>query len=249
MTAALEVERIEQLASSIDGWLTPAEGRLLYELARRADPRGGIVEIGSWKGRSTIWLAAGAKAGRGARVAAVDPHEGTSLHSEGESTEQALRRNLEAARVSDQVDVIRATSEEAATSWSRPVALLWIDGDHAYESVRRDFQLWEPYVVAGGVVALHDTLFWHGPGRVAAESLERSRRYAKLAWTDTITYATKHPAPTIGQRLGKRFAIAHRRLYRASMDNRFHRGDAFDHAWRLKHAVGRGIRRHPQQRS
>ena len=128
--------------------------------------------------------------------------------------------------------------------------MLWIDGDHAYESVRRDFELWEPRVVDGGVVALHDTLFWDGPGRVAAESLERSRRFSKLAWSDTITYATKRAEPTIAQRLEKRVAVAHRRLYRASMDNRFHLGDALDQAWRAKHAVDRRLRpdRRPRPR-
>jgi cephalosporin hydroxylase len=53
-----------------------------------------------------------------------------------------------------------ATSEEAAADWSRPISLLWIDGDHEYESVRQDLRLWEPYLLPGATVALHDTFVW-----------------------------------------------------------------------------------------
>jgi predicted O-methyltransferase YrrM len=65
---------VEAATREVDGWLGPLEGRLLYSLAADADPNGWIAEIGSWQGKSTIWLAAGARSGRGARVAAIDPH-------------------------------------------------------------------------------------------------------------------------------------------------------------------------------
>jgi predicted O-methyltransferase YrrM len=52
-----DIAEILALVETIDGWLTPKEGQLLYDLARRAPGRGAIVEIGSWKGKSTIWLA------------------------------------------------------------------------------------------------------------------------------------------------------------------------------------------------
>jgi predicted O-methyltransferase YrrM len=232
---------VERHASSVEGWLTSVEGRLLYELARQADPATYIVEIGSWKGRSTIWLAAGAKAGLGARVVAIDPHGGTSLHSTGEGTEGELRRNLDAAGVSDQVDVLVATSEAAVEGWNRPIGLLWIDGDHAYESVRRDFRAWEGHIVDGGIVALHDTVFWDGPGRIVSEYLERLRRYSSLGWAHNITYATKRLNPTVGQLLQKRLAIVRRHLYgvgvRAYADNRVHYADLLDEVRRWKKAV------------
>lgn len=233
----LAPDEVERLASDVEGWLSRVEGRVLYELAHNVDPDSCIVEIGSWKGRSTIWLAAGAKAGLGARVVAIDPHEGSALHSDGESTEHALRQNLDVAGVSDQVDVVVGTSEAAAERWSRPIGLLWIDGDHAYESVRRDFLLWEGNVVDGGIVALHDTLFWDGPGRVVSESLERSRGFSDLGWVHSITYATKRAHPTAGQLVRKRVAIPRRHLYgvgvRAYAENRFHIGDLLD-AWRRR---------------
>ena len=83
------------------------------------------------------------------------------------------RANLQSAVPPyDRVEVVVATSKAAAEGWTRPVALLWIDGDHEYSSVREDFLLLgAPHVVDGGVVALHDTLYLQGPARVVSEFL------------------------------------------------------------------------------
>src|SRR5204862_2126445 len=67
-----ETVAIERRVAGIGGWLTPKEGRLLYELARGCTGRGVIVEIGSWKGKSTIWLASGSRRGPGVFVYAID---------------------------------------------------------------------------------------------------------------------------------------------------------------------------------
>jgi Methyltransferase domain len=69
------------------------------------------------------------------------------------------------------VDPIVATSEQAEASWNDPVALLWIDGDHAYESVKRDLLSWERHLLPGAVVALHDTFLPEGPERAVREQL------------------------------------------------------------------------------
>jgi predicted O-methyltransferase YrrM len=209
----MNADDVEAFVSDVPGWLSPQEGRLLYDLARRAPADGCIVEIGSWKGRSTVWLASGSRSGRGARVVAVDPHRESLLHQDGEDTELALRTTLDSAGVSDRVEVVVATSREAAEGWARPISLLWIDGDHRYESVREDFLLWEKHVVDGGIVALHDTLYWDGPARVVDEFLQRSRRYSDLRFVDTITFATKRQEPTLGQAVRKRQARLHRHVY------------------------------------
>lgn len=232
MTGAAAIDEVEQLVSGVEGWLSGIEGRLLYEFARHVNPAAAVVEIGSWKGKSTIWLAAGAKAGLRARVFAVDPHEGSSLHSGSESTEGVLRRNLQAAGVSDDVEVLVMSSEVAEERWQGPIGLLWIDGDHEYEGVRRDFELWEKHLVEGAIVALHDTVFWDGPRRVVSEFLERLPRYSALGHADDITYATKRLQPTMRQRLRKRLEIVDLHLYgvrtRAYADNRFHLADLID---------------------
>jgi predicted O-methyltransferase YrrM len=230
------VDEIERITADVHGWLDPLEGRLLFRLAAEADPAGSIVEIGSWQGRSTIWLAAGAKVGRGARVAAVDPHRGTALRDDDETTEPALRSNLADAGVDDQVDIIVATSEDAAASWDRPVSLLWIDGDHEYESVKRDLLRWEKYLLPGAVVALHDTFMWPGPERVVVELLLGSRRYRDLEYADTTTAARRCEPLGPQQVLRMQLRVFKRRLYGVRL--RAYDANTFGYA-RFRDTVGR----------
>jgi MMP 1-O-methyltransferase len=218
-------EDVDRLLADVDGWFGGKEGRLLYRLASEADPAGVIVEIGSWHGRSTIWLAAGAAAGRGASVVAIDPHQGTHLRPDGHTTEAALRANLERAGLAARVRVVVSTSTDAAATWSKPVSLLWIDGDHAYESASRDFDLWEPFLLADAVVALHDTFVWSGPERVVRDRLIRTRRFTSFEYAETTTTARR--CGRLGPRasLARRVMLARRSLYgirlRAYDTNRF----------------------------
>lgn len=218
-------EQVERLVAPIGGWLGPAEGRLLYRLAAAADPAGCIVEIGSWHGRSTVWLAAGAAAGRRARVVAVDPHRGTSLRAGDETTEPILRENLRRAGVEGGVEIVVATSAEAAAGWTRPVSLLWIDGDHSFESARADLELWEPHLLPGSAVALHDTFVMPGPERVVRQELVRSRRYTAFQYADTTTAARRCGEVRGAAALARRVSILRRSLYgmrlRAYDSNRF----------------------------
>jgi MMP 1-O-methyltransferase len=218
-------EDVDRLVAEVEGWFGLEEGRLLYRLAFEADPAGAIVEIGSWHGRSTIWLAAGAAAGRGASVVAIDPHHGTHLRPDGHSTELTLRENLERAGLAPHVDVVVSTSADAARSWSRPVSLLWIDGDHAYEGVSRDLDLWEPFLLADGAVALHDTFVWPGPERVVRERLVATGRYTSFEYAETTTAARRCGRLSPRAALARRLALARRSLYgarlRAYDSNRF----------------------------
>jgi predicted O-methyltransferase YrrM len=197
----------------VGGWLGPDEGRLLYRLAAGADPAGAIVEIGSWHGKSTIWLAYGARAGRGARVTAIDPHRGTNLRDEGETTEPILRANLKRAGVSDRVDVVVATSEEAEAGWTTAVSFLWIDGDHSYEGALRDLDLWERHLLPGAAVAFHDTFTFPGPERVFRERVLQSGDYSGFAWAETTSAARRAPPRSLLERCEHWTAIARRSLY------------------------------------
>jgi len=228
---------VERLLAGVDGWLDPHEGRLLYRLAGAADPQGAIVEIGSWHGRSTIWLAAGALAGRQARVVAVDPHVGTSLRRAGASTEAALRENLAHAGVEDHVEVVVASSEEAAAGWSRPVSLLWIDGDHAFESAARDLEVWEPHLRDDAVVAFHDTFVCAGPEQVVRDRLIRTRRYTAFQHADTTTAARRCGRLPLSGRLARRAGLVRRSLYGVRL--RAYDANTLGYA-RLRDALGRG---------
>lgn len=232
----LDPEAVEQGLEEVAGWFGPQEGRLLHRLAAEADPRGCIVEIGSWHGRSTIWLAAGAMGGRGARVYAIDPHTGTSLRAEGETTESALRANLERAGVTAQVEVVVAASEEVAPAWSKPISMLWIDGDHEYASARRDLELWEPHLLPGAVVALHDTFVWPGPERVVREWMIASRRYSSFVHAETTTAAFRRSPSSGRDALARRVSLLRRSLYGIRL--RSYDGNRLGYAT-LRDALGR----------
>jgi predicted O-methyltransferase YrrM len=208
----LRPEDVDRIVADVDGWFGPHEGRLLHRLAAEADPAGYIVEIGSWHGKSTIWLAAGARAGRAAHVVAIDPHTGTSLRVEGETTEHVLRENLERAGVADRVEVVVDTSEHAVIGWSRPISLLWIDGDHEYDGVARDLELWEPFLLPGATVALHDTFVCVGPERVVRERLIRTGRYTSFVHAETTTAARRCDRLAVGDRLSRRAGLVRRGL-------------------------------------
>lgn len=161
----------------------------------------------------TIWLTAGASAGRRARVVAIDPHTGTHLRAEGETSELVLRANLEQVGVADQVEILVATSEEAAAGWSRPVSLLWIDGDHEYNAVRRDFELWEPHLLPNAVVALHDTFVGPGPERVVHEFLIETGRFTSFVHAETTTAARRCDALRPRAELARRVGLVRRSIY------------------------------------
>jgi MMP 1-O-methyltransferase len=213
----LTPDGVDLVVRDVDGWFGGHEGRLLYRLAARADPNGCIVEIGSWQGRSTIWLAAGARSGRGATVVAVDPHRGTDLRRDGEDTEPLLRANLDAAGVAEGVEIVVATSEEAEREWTRPVSLLWIDGDHSYAGALLDLERWEPHLTADAAVAFHDTFVWPGPERVFRERIVRSRRYTRFEWAETTSAARRCGRLSRPEGLRRRADLARRALYGARL--------------------------------
>lgn len=154
-----------------EGYLSEEECRLLRDLA--AEAAGGcIVEIGSYRGRSTTALALGTRGGAGLPVYAVEPHavfQGEHARY-GPQDRVAFFRNVLRAGCADIVRLLSTRSEIVTPGWTEPVALLWIDGDHRYEGVKRDMDGWGPHVVSGGVVAFHDTNR-EGPAAVVREAL------------------------------------------------------------------------------
>lgn len=189
------------LVAEVDGWLSTAEGGLLYRLAR--DCGGAIVEIGSWKGRSTIWIASGSKAGGSATVYAIDPHVGSEEHHRlyGDvDTLDDFRNNIAKAGLSDLVVPIIAASTDAAASVEGEVAMLFVDGAHDYESVRADFEAWAPKLAPGGFVAFHDTAA-PGPQRVVKDEIVRRGAFSGIGFVDSIVYAQKRRAHSPLERL------------------------------------------------
>jgi MMP 1-O-methyltransferase len=178
-----ESEAVAQ-CSDIEGWLTEDEARILYRHSAELGAHGPVLELGSFNGKSTVVLGLAAKS-VGSRVVAVDPHQGINYwqgdipplpHLGGPSFE-SFQRNLEAAGVDDVVEALVMTSVEAfdVTKCYDPFSFVFVDGNHGYEHVRQDFDLWSQRLITGGIIAFHDADGKiPGPPRVVAEVRERA---------------------------------------------------------------------------
>jgi predicted O-methyltransferase YrrM len=169
---------------AIKGWLEEDEARMLYKHASELGPIGPLLEIGSFHGKSTVVLGLAAKS-VGTRVVAVDPHEGINYrqgdipplpHLGGPSFD-SFQANLQAAGVEDVVEALVMSSIEAfgVTRDRDSFSFVFVDGNHGYEHVRQDFDLWSQRLIPGGVIAFHDANGkMPGPPRVVAEVRERA---------------------------------------------------------------------------
>lgn len=154
----LLVRKMLQTVRSIDGWLSDREAILLHLLAQEKRTAGEVVEIGSYKGKSTVALALGLIAGGQGRVYAVDPHLGKIISGQ-KNTQKTLtefKENIRQAGLTAKIVPVVKTSAVAASEWKLPVRLLFIDGLHDYEHVSEDYRIWSPFVADGGCIAFHD---------------------------------------------------------------------------------------------
>jgi len=184
-------QKIRTMSEYIDGFLTDREGWLLFQLARSCRI-GCIVEIGSWQGKSTVWIGLGTQSTSKLRVYAIDPHIGSKehqIHGQRIWTLKKFEENICRAGLKDIISPIVEFSENARYLFNQPISLLFIDGAHDYESVKKDYELWSPLVVDGGYVVFHDTQ-QIGVKRVA-DSVLRNHCFRKVYFQDTICCGTK----------------------------------------------------------
>jgi len=199
----MDLNKVETATARAEGFLSKPEGRLLYRLAKKCSGKGAIVEIGSWKGRSTIWLANGCRDGQGKEVVAIDPHTSSPEMPAGNSFEE-FKQNIGAANVASLVKPVVKTSEQAAALFNKPVELVFIDGNHDYEFAKQDFELWFPKVIEHGIMAFHDTNLAPGPKKVVRDKVFHSRNFRNVGFVDSITFAEKVKQNTFGDRLRNR---------------------------------------------
>src|SRR5437762_5663750 len=190
--ATNRLEAARATAATIDGWLTDQEGELLFRLADGCPPGAAIVEIGSWKGKSTVWLASGVRDPGPTMVFAIDPHE-DSLENPDARTLEELRANLARAEVSARVVPIVATSHAAAAVFEQKPGLVFVDGSHLEEAIRTDLADWLPKLLDGGILALHDVVNhrWPGPRRALRRELWRSTELTGVRFVDSIAWMRK----------------------------------------------------------
>lgn len=156
-------------ASSVRGFLDDAEGLALHRLARDGLGVGPALEIGSYCGRSTIWLAQAAREGDSV-VFAVDHHRGSEEHQPGEyfhdpdltdaagrfDSLPAFRANIDDHGLAAWVIPVVCSSRVLAGHWRTPLGLLFIDGGHSLEAALADYRSFAPWVSPGGILAIHD---------------------------------------------------------------------------------------------
>jgi predicted O-methyltransferase YrrM len=150
--------RLGGAAPGIPGGTSSEEGRFLSQLAASVSD-GVIVEIGSHQGKSAIALARGSLSGPKADVFAVDPHEpfkGLYGGTFGPADRQAFYRHIADAQVGEIVRLLSLPGPVAAIGFNRPVALLFIDGDHSLAGVTNDFDAWSVHLTPDAIVAFDD---------------------------------------------------------------------------------------------
>ncbi len=180
------------------GYLTRREADFLTLAVACAPAEGAILEIGSFKGRSTVGLAYVARHYGLGRVVAVDPHTSPSPTDPdlraARSSHDAFRASLRRAAVQDVVESHRTFSGELARTWNEPLRLLWIDGDHTYPGTKADLEAFRPHLVEGSIVALHDALRdFGGPTRVFVEEILSSDDFGPAGVCGSIAWAQYRP--------------------------------------------------------
>jgi predicted O-methyltransferase YrrM len=164
---------LRAFALATKGFMPPDEGDALYDAALEAAaavPGQPFVEVGSYCGRSTIWLGAAARAA-GTALFAVDHHRGSEENQAGWEWHDAslvdartgemdtlpfFRSAVHDAGLEDVVVAVVGRSPTVARHWSTPLAFCFIDGGHGVEPARADYEGWAPHVAPGGYLAIHD---------------------------------------------------------------------------------------------
>jgi MMP 1-O-methyltransferase len=186
---------------AVPGMLSPSECEALLFATAFSGLRGDVVEIGSWLGRSTLFLAKGCQVSGNGVVHAVDTWKGNAGHERAytaplekdETIHAAFLRNVRSSGLSEFVVPHQMTSEEGMRALRGPFRMIFIDGCHDYEPVRRDILGWKGHLASGGLLVLHD---FRGemPGSVTAikEEILALDEFEPLLLVDSLLVARKH---------------------------------------------------------
>jgi MMP 1-O-methyltransferase len=164
---------IPGLPSNIDqikGFLTTDEADALYRAASQCSALGPVLEIGSYCGKSTIYLGLACRDNHSC-VYALDHHRGSEEHQPGESFHdpqlydagegvfdsfREFRRNIQAAGLEETVIPLVSSSEVVSRHWRTPLGMVFIDGGHSLDAALADYRCWSGHLLRGGFLAIHD---------------------------------------------------------------------------------------------
>ena len=159
-----------EVADRVKGFMPHDEGMALFDAAMEAGGRGPIIEVGSYCGKSTVYLGAAAEQ-VGSTVFTIDHHRGSEEMQAGwEHHDQSLvdgrtgrmdslpelRRTLEEAGLETTVVAVVGDAAVVARHWTTPAAMVFIDGGHGPVPAHADYDGWAHHVIPGGLLAIHD---------------------------------------------------------------------------------------------
>lgn len=166
----MKIDIDPELIDTTKGFLDEDEGRCLYEIARKASRFGPCLEIGSYCGKSTIYIGAACKTNNGI-LFSIDHHRGSEEQQPGQAyfdpglfdpktgrldSFQEFRKTLEKACIEDTVVAMVCRSEVAARLWATPLSMVFIDGGHTAEAAQTDYECWARHILPGGYLLIHD---------------------------------------------------------------------------------------------
>jgi predicted O-methyltransferase YrrM len=188
-------KEILSVARPIEGYLADGEIVFLTMAALYPTASGLVLEIGSFKGKSTIVLAKSTMAiSPQEKIVAVDPMTSPSQTDPNlkglKSCFDYFQTNVRQAGVEKNVEFHQMLSSDLAKDWDRKIRFLWIDGDHTYKGAHTDLELFLPHLADGAIVAFHDLLHrFEGPDRVFAESILLSENFGPFGICRSIGWA------------------------------------------------------------
>src|SRR3954451_16960860 len=157
-------------ALAAKGFMPEDEGMLLHRYARERLPYGPLLEVGTYCGKSAIYLGAAAR-DLGGTVFTVDHHRGSEENQAGwehhdpslvdpelwlMDTLPVFRRTIADAGLEEQVVAVVGRSTTVSSWWRTPLSLLFIDGGHAEEHAQNDYTGCAPWLMNGGPLVIHD---------------------------------------------------------------------------------------------
>ena len=153
----------------IKGFMPEHEGKALYKWARKFSEYGPLLEIGTYCGKSSMFLSEGAQANN-QYVYTIDHHMGSEEHQVNEEYfdieifDELSKRinsfplfleNINNFGIKNIVPIVNESSL-VAESWNSPLAMVFIDGGHSLETAMNDFMSWHEKIISGGALVIHD---------------------------------------------------------------------------------------------
>lgn len=191
-----KIQNLINLTKKVSGWLSVQEGIFLFKLASRLGENDKIIEIGSWHGKSTIWLASAIQDKKNTNVYAIDPHIGSpekTREFRKVNTYDIFIKNIQKAGVAEKIIPIRKPSLEVAEKFQEKAAIVFIDGSHKFLDVKADFLNWKTRLEKGSWMILHDATVLPGPWKVAKKYLLNSTDFYKTGMLGSMVFGQYCP--------------------------------------------------------